>query len=194
MVATTAKWWEVKNESSFQSEWAYHWRKKEGIDGWGLLSDFHHRVAHAIHSRDPSVQVGGPAAAYMQLHQKDFSLFRDHARFIKETRGTLDFFSYHFYENAHMLGAYERRGQGYTNYLLGRYERRSICFGQKCTRLTTYCLSSSQSADLCKTDAAHRTIGYESLHGMLFLPRPCSALIKSSCLYRSSLSICRGIR
>ena len=118
----TAKWWEVKNESSFQSEWAYHWREKEGIDGWGLLSDFHHRVAHAIHSRDPSVQVGGPAAAYMQLHQKDFSLFRDHARFIKETRGTLDFFSYHFYENAHMLGAYERRGQGYTNYLLGRYE------------------------------------------------------------------------
>ena len=118
----TAKWWEVKNESSFQSEWAYHWREKEGLDGWGLLSDFHNRVADAIHKQDPTVCVGGPAAAYMQLHQKDFSLFRDHARFIKETRGKIDFFSYHFYENAHTLGAYERRGHGYTNYLLGRYE------------------------------------------------------------------------
>ena len=118
----TAKWWEVKNESSFQSEWAYHWREKEGIDGWGLLSDFHNRVAEAVHGVSPSTRIGGPAAAYMQLHQKDFALFRDHARFIRETRGKLDFFSYHFYENAHMLGAYERRGQGYTNYLLGRYE------------------------------------------------------------------------
>jgi len=118
----TAHWWEVKNESSFQSEWAYHWREKEGIDGWGLLSDFHNRVADAVHEVSPSTQIGGPAAAYMQLHQKDFALFRDHARFIRETRGKIDFFSYHFYENSGMLGAYARRGQGYTNYLLGRYE------------------------------------------------------------------------
>ena len=119
---SSATWWEVKNESTFQSEWAYHWREKEGIDGWGLLSDFHNQVADAVHEVSPSTRIGGPAAAYMQLHQKDFGLFRDHARFIKETRGKLDFFSYHFYENAGMLGAHERRGQGYSNYLLGRYE------------------------------------------------------------------------
>ena len=118
----SAQWWEVKNESTFQSEWAYHWREKEGIDGWGLLSDFHNQVADAVHEVSPSTRIGGPAAAYMQLHQKDFALFRDHARFIQETRGKLDFFSYHFYENSGMLGAHERRGQGYTNYLLGRYE------------------------------------------------------------------------
>ena len=119
---SSATWWEVKNESTFQSEWAYHWREKEGIDGWGLLSDFHNQVADAVHDVSPSTRIGGPAAAYMQLHQKDFGLFRDHARFIQETRGKLDFFSYHFYENAGTLGAHERRGQGYSNYLLGRYE------------------------------------------------------------------------
>ncbi len=119
---SSATWWEVKNESTFQSEWAYHWREKEGIDGWGLLSDFHNQVADAVHEVSPSTRVGGPAAAYMQLHQKDFALFRDHARFIRETRGKLDFFSYHFYENAGTLGAHARRDKGYTNYLLGRYE------------------------------------------------------------------------
>ncbi|SMP42178.1 agarase [Neorhodopirellula lusitana] len=118
----TAAWWEVKNESSVQSEWAYHWREKEGIDGWGLLADFHNRVAKAVHQKAPEVKVGGPSSAYMQLQIKDFTLFRDQARFIEETRGNIDFFSHHFYENALMLGAHERRGQGYSNYLLGRYE------------------------------------------------------------------------
>ena len=51
-----------------------------------------------------------------------FELYRNQARFIKETRGHLDFFSHHFYENALTLGAHERRGLGYSNYLLGRYE------------------------------------------------------------------------
>lgn len=118
----TAAWWEVKNESSFRSEWAYHWREKQGIDGWGLLADFHNRVADAIHATAPNVKVGGPAAAYLQLQQKDFSLFQDQARFIEETRGHIDFFSYHFYENAGSFGPYARRGSGYSNFLLGKYE------------------------------------------------------------------------
>ena len=118
----TAEWWEVKNESSVQSEWAHHWQEKQGIDGWGLLADFHNRVADAVHQRAPEVKVGGPSSAYMQLQVKDFELYRNQARFIEETRGHLDFFSHHFYENALMLGAYERRGTGYSNYLLGRYE------------------------------------------------------------------------
>ena len=116
----TAAWWEVKNESSVQSEWAYHW--KAGIDGWGLLADFHNRVADAVHEKAPKVKVGGPSSAYMQVQVKDFGMFRDHKRFIDETRGHIDFFSHHFYENALMLGAHERRGMGYSNYLLGRYE------------------------------------------------------------------------
>ena len=118
----TATWWEVKNESSVQSEWAHHWKEKQGIDGWGLLADFHNRVADAVHARTPNVKVGGPSSAYMQLQVKDFTLYRNQARFIEETRGHLDFFSHHFYENALTLGAHERRGLGYSNYLLGRYE------------------------------------------------------------------------
>lgn len=118
----TAEWWEVKNESSVQSEWAHHWKEKQGIDGWGLLADFHNRVADAVHQRAAEVKVGGPSSAYMQLQVKDFDLYRNQARFIEETRGHIDFFSHHFYENALMLGAHERRGQGYSNYLLGRYE------------------------------------------------------------------------
>lgn len=118
----TAHWWEVKNESSVQSEWAHHWKEKQGIDGWGLLADFHNQVADAVHERASEVKVGGPSSAYMQVQDKDFALYRNQARFIEETRGHLDFFSHHFYENALMLGAYERRGMGYSNYLLGRYE------------------------------------------------------------------------
>ncbi|MCM2374122.1 beta-agarase [Aporhodopirellula aestuarii] len=118
----TSEWWEVKNESSVQSEWAHHWKENQGIDGWGLLADFHNRVADAVHQRASEVKVGGPSSAYMQVQIKDFDLYRNQARFIEETRGHIDFFSHHFYENALMLGAHERRGQGYSNYLLGRYE------------------------------------------------------------------------
>ncbi|WP_146530426.1 beta-agarase [Novipirellula artificiosorum] len=118
----TAAWWEVKNESSVQSEWAHHWQEKDGIDGWGLLADFHNRVAESVHTRASDIKVGGPSSAYMQVQVQDFGLFRNQARFIEETRGHLDFFSHHFYENALMLGAHERRGMGYSNYLLGRYE------------------------------------------------------------------------
>ena len=118
----TSHWWEVKNESSVQSEWAHHWKEKQGIDGWGLLADFHTRVADAVHGKHPEVNVGGPSSAYMQLQNKDFLLYRQQARFIEETRGHINFFSHHFYENALMLGAYERRRTGYSGYLLGSYE------------------------------------------------------------------------
>ena len=97
-------------------------KEKQGIDGWGLLADFHNRVADAVHARAPKVKVGGPSSAYMQVQVKDFALYRNQARFIEETRGHIDFFSHHFYENALMLGAHERRGRGYSSYLLGRYE------------------------------------------------------------------------
>ena len=119
---STAAWWEVKNESSVQSEWAHHWQESQGIDGWGLLADFHNRVADAVHEKAPGIKVGGPSSAYMQVQVKDFKIYHNQARFIEETRGHIDFFSHHFYENALMLGAHARRGQGYSNYLLGRYE------------------------------------------------------------------------
>jgi len=118
----TAAWWEVKNESNVKSEWAHHRQESKGIDGWALLADFHNRVADAVHARAPEVKVGGPSSAYMQLQVNNFSLYRSQARFIELTKGHIDFFSHHFYENAGMLGAHERRGIGYSNYLLGRYE------------------------------------------------------------------------
>lgn len=117
---STAAWWEVKNESSVASEWSHH--GQDGVDGWGLLADFHNRVADAVHSRAPGVKIGGPSSAYMQLQVRNLELYRNQARFIENTRGHLDFFSHHFYENALTLGAHERRGLGYSNYLLGRYE------------------------------------------------------------------------
>ena len=118
----TAAWWEVKNESSVQSEWAHHWKENQGIDGWGLLAEFHNKVADAVHKVAPDIKVGGPSSAYMQVQVKDFTIFKNQRRFIDETKGHIDFFSHHFYENALMLGAHERRGMGYSNYLLGRYE------------------------------------------------------------------------
>ena len=118
----TAAWWEVKNESSVQSEWAHHWKEAQGIDGWGLLAEFHNKVADAVHKVAPDTKVGGPSSAYMQVQVKDFKIFKNQRRFIDETKGHIDFFSHHFYENALMLGAHERRSMGYSNYLLGRYE------------------------------------------------------------------------
>ena len=56
----TAAWWEVKNESSVQSEWAHHWKEKQGIDGWGLLADFHNRVADAVQLVLPARQSRRP--------------------------------------------------------------------------------------------------------------------------------------
>lgn len=117
---STATWWEVKNESSIKSEWDYHYRKD--LDPWGLLSDFHNRVADKIHEHSPETKVGGPSSAWMQLQSANFGLFRNQCRFIDETRGHIDFFSHHFYEDIGSLGAFERRGGNYRNYLLGSLE------------------------------------------------------------------------
>ena len=115
----TATWWEVKNESTIKAEWDYHW---ENDQSWDLLADFHNQVAEAIHKVNPDVKVGGPASAWMQVQVKDFELYRNQANFIKNTKGQLDFYSHHYYENIGSLGAFERRGANYTNYLLGRFE------------------------------------------------------------------------
>ncbi|MEM1062355.1 MAG: beta-agarase [Planctomycetota bacterium] len=116
----TATWWEVKNESSIKSEWDHHWKKD--VDGWALLAEFHNKVADAVHAVAPDTKVGGPTSAWMQLQVGDFGLYRSQADFVTRTRESLDFYSHHFYENIGTLGAHERRGRGYENYLLGRYE------------------------------------------------------------------------
>ena len=107
---------------SIAQQWAHHWQEKQGIDGWGLLADFHNRVADAVHASDPTSKSADPRRLTCRSKSGNFGLYRDQARFIQETRGHLDFFSHHFYENALILGAHERRGLGYSNYLLGRYE------------------------------------------------------------------------
>ncbi len=116
----TATWWEVKNESTIKSEWDYHWNKK--YDSWALLADFHNRVADAVHRRTPTTKIGGPSSAWMQVQAADFGLYRNQVRFMDLTRGHLDFYSHHFYEDFGTLGAWERRKGRYTNYLLGRLE------------------------------------------------------------------------
>ena len=116
----TARWWEVKNESTIKAEWDYHWTKD--LDGWSLLADFHNRVADRIHASAPEVQVGGPTSAWMQVQVNDFGLYKDQRTFMDRTRDHLDFYSHHFYEDFGTLGAWERRGDGYKAYLLGRFE------------------------------------------------------------------------
>ncbi|WP_047817045.1 beta-agarase [Rhodopirellula islandica] len=116
----TAKWWEVKNESTIKAEWDYHYQKEH--DSWELLAQFHNDVAQAVHTKTPTVNVGGPTSAWMQLHVNQFGLYRDQARFMDLTRDHLDFYSHHFYENMGSLGAWERRDKGYSGYLLGRLE------------------------------------------------------------------------
>ena len=114
----TATWWEVKNESTIKSEWDYHWNS----DSWDLLADFHNRVADAIHERTPNVKVGGPSSAWMQVQINDFSLYKSQRKFMDLTRGNLDFYSHHFYEDFNTIGAWERRSTTYSNYLMGRLE------------------------------------------------------------------------
>ena len=121
----TAKWWEVKNESTIVAEWDYHFKNDERgkpFDSWGLLADFHNRVADAVHEVAPDTKVGAPASAWMQLQVNDFGLWRDQARFMDLTRDSLDFYSHHFYEGSQTVGAERRLGEGYENYLLGRLE------------------------------------------------------------------------
>ena len=116
----TATWWEAKNESTIKSEWDYHWRAD--VDSWKLLADFHNRLADAVHEKVPGIKIGGPSSAWMQVQSGGFSLYQNQVRFMDLTKDHVDFYSHHFYEDFATLGAWERRGGKYTNYLLGRME------------------------------------------------------------------------
>lgn len=116
----TATWWEPKNEATIKAEWDHHW--KPGYDAWGLMAEFHNTVADRVHQEVPGVKIGGPASAWMQVQVKDFQLWRNQVRFTDLTKGHMDFYSHHFYEDMGTIGAYARRDRGYRNYLLGRME------------------------------------------------------------------------
>lgn len=116
----SANYWEVKNESTIKAEWDYHWQKEH--DSWALMADLHNKVADAIHKSAPETMVGGPSSAWMQVQVKDFQLYRNQVKFMDLTKGHLDFYSHHFYEDFGSLGAWERRKGKYSNYLLGRME------------------------------------------------------------------------
>ena len=116
----TATWWELKNEATIKAEWDYHW--KPGYDAWGLMAEFHNTVADRVHRDVPGVKIGGPASAWMQVQVKNFELWRNQVRFMDLTKGRLDFYSHHFYEDMGTIGAHARLDRGYRNYLLGRLE------------------------------------------------------------------------
>lgn len=116
----SANYWEVKNESTIKAEWDYHWQ--EGYDGWQLMADLHNKVADAVHKSSPETKIGGPSSAWMQVQVKDFSLYKNQLKFMDQTKGHVDFYSHHFYEDFGSVGAWERRKGKYTNYLLGRME------------------------------------------------------------------------
>ncbi len=112
--------YEVKNESTIKAEWDYHWTK--GVDSWALLSDLHCQIADAVHEKAPDAKIGGPSSAWMQVQVDNFGLYEKQRKFIDMTKGKLDFYSHHFYENRETLGAWERRGGDYSGYLLGSME------------------------------------------------------------------------
>ncbi len=112
--------YEVKNESTIKAEWDYHWRKD--VDSWALLADLHSQIADAVHQKSPEAKLGGPSSAWMQLQVDNFGLYEKQRKFIDLTKGKLDFYSHHFYENRGTIGAWERRGSDYSGYLLGSME------------------------------------------------------------------------
>ena len=115
----TATHWEVKNESTVKPEWCWH--NVKGVDSWKLLADFHNTVADAVHNSIPDVKIGGPTSAWMQVEVNDFGLWREQARFMDNTRNSLDFYSHHFYESTSPC-SYDALRDGYRNYLQGKLE------------------------------------------------------------------------
>ena len=117
----TATYWEVKNESDIQHEWTYHLQPQ--FDSWGLLGDFHNRVARALKEVDPTIQVGGPASAWprMEMGRPAFSVWENHKQFMDLTRADLDFYSHHFYDRG-VRSSYTARTEGYDDWLQGRLD------------------------------------------------------------------------
>ena len=117
----TATYWEVKNESDIQHEWTYHLQPQ--FDGWGLLGDFHNRVARALKKVDPNIQVGGPASAWprMEMGNPVFKVWENHKQFMDLTRSDLDFYSHHFYDRG-VRSSYHARAEGYDDWLQGRLD------------------------------------------------------------------------
>ncbi|MEM1026905.1 MAG: hypothetical protein AAGJ38_02375 [Planctomycetota bacterium] len=113
----TPKWIEVKNESDIPYEWSYH--AAPGEDGWAKLAEFHNEVAEGMKAFVPGVMVGGPTTAYPNFAAADWNLARRHLTFMDQTKGTLDFYSHHFYEGDRLLFEDELR-RGGNSYLLGR--------------------------------------------------------------------------
>lgn len=115
----TATGWELKNEADVKSEWIYH--HEPGYDAWGLLADFHNRVADAIRRVAPDVKVGGPTSAWLQPHRGNFEVWRNHQRFMDRTRDHLDFYSLHLYEMGAM-DSMQRWRSGSDSYVQGGQE------------------------------------------------------------------------
>lgn len=121
----TASYWECKNESSIKAEWDHHFTRDDNgqpVDSWKQLADFHNAVADAVHERTPTINIGGPTSAWMQIQVNKFGLWNSQAQFMDQTKGHLDFYSHHFYEDASSLGAASKESSEYTNYLTGRLE------------------------------------------------------------------------
>lgn len=115
----TATWWEVKNESDIQVEWMWH--RQKGYDSWKMLADFHNAMADGIHAEFPEQKVGGPASAQLQPQRGNFNTWKNHKRFMKLTKGKLDFYSHHFYEVA-SNNSYQEQFQGRASYAQGIME------------------------------------------------------------------------
>lgn len=91
------KYLEVKNESTISLEWPYMITEPE--KGWQYLAEFHNVVSDQVKKIVPKTRVGGPSTAFMYLESNDFAEARNQLQFMDNTKGKLDFYTHHFYEN-----------------------------------------------------------------------------------------------
>jgi hypothetical protein len=91
------QWWEPMNEWDMRYFTDFYdkggWgelKEKNNPDRWDEVISVFNKCAVAMKKVDPTIKVGGPAAA-----RPDLSMM--HERFIKGTATNLDFFSYHAY-------------------------------------------------------------------------------------------------
>ena len=111
---------EVKNESTFSGEWAFFNTCDEDT-AWNYLAEFHNEVADAIKKEVPEVLVGGPSSAFMYIEKDDFKDAFRQLKFMDDTKGHLDWYSHHFYENSASLYV-NGREENSDGFLCGRFQ------------------------------------------------------------------------
>ncbi|OON95007.1 MAG: hypothetical protein ATN31_02135 [Candidatus Epulonipiscioides saccharophilum] len=113
------KYFEVKNESTITNEWHFFNTESKEV-AWNYLTEFHNKMADAIHELNPNTLVGGPSSAFMYLEKNNFNEAKYQLDFMDATKNSLDWYSHHFYENSNLM--VNGRKDNSDGFLAGRFE------------------------------------------------------------------------